>query len=281
MTTTQLIAIEEGKKHRERLSRIIDRAIKSSLSSNYPHTYIYSPPGLGKTYSVNKSLSTNNCLYFEVSGSVSMFAFGISLATIKWSFPNQKVIISVDDCDVLFKNEESINIMKNILSGNRVYSYQKNINAQLGNLSELQRAAVENFSTEHQMGFRVPCDNFIFIFTSNFKLPTDDEVSGSRSKGHSSRKIHLNAIRSRCNTMDFELNKIGHYGWLADVLINELNIQQKHKDEILEWLWKNWDNLNERSLRTIEKMAQSIINDPEEYKILWELDFLNDKEEWN
>jgi hypothetical protein len=170
--------------------------------------------------------------------------------------------------------------MKNVLSGSKVYAYQKNINSQLGNLSELQRAAVENFATDHQMGFRVPCENFVFIFTSNFKLPTDDEASKTRVKNISSRKTHLNAIRSRCNTLDLELSKIGHYGWLADVMLNDMNLQINHKEEILNWIWRNWDCLNERSIRTLEKMSQSIIDDPTNYTDLWEMDFLNDDSRW-
>jgi hypothetical protein len=90
----------------------------------------------------------------------------------------------------------------------------------------------------------------------------------------------LNAIRSRCNTLDLELTKIGHYGWLADVMLNDMNLQINHKEEILNWIWRNWDCLNERSIRTLEKMSQSIIDDPTNYTDLWEMDFLNDDSLW-
>jgi hypothetical protein len=272
-------SLKKGQLVRKRLLQVVERAINSSQDAAYPHTYIYSPPGLGKTHSVNTYLRENEILYFELSGAVSMFAFGVALATIRYKYPNEKIVISVDDCDGIFKTEENINIMKNILSGLRKFSYQKSVQGLLGNLSNIQQAAVEHFSSKERLGFEIPCENFIFVFTSNFRLPTDDEVISAREKGGNQniRKVHLNAIRSRCKTMDFELDKETHFGWIADVLLNE-NIQpelkEDQKNEILLWVFNNWKRMTERSIRTIEKMAQSIIDEPEDYLTIWDIDYL-------
>jgi hypothetical protein len=169
--------------------------------------------------------------------------------------------------------------MKNILSGFRKFSYQKSVQGLLGNLSDIQQAAVEYFTSKEKLGFEIPCENFIFVFTSNFRLPTDDEVITAREKGGNQniRKVHLNAIRSRCKTMDFELDKETHFGWIADVLLNE-NIQPdlsvEEKNEILLWVFNNWNKMTERSIRTIEKMAQSILDEPEDYLTIWDIDYL-------
>ncbi len=272
-------SLNKGKAVRKRLLQVVQRALSSSQDAAYPHTYIYSPPGLGKTHSVNNYLKKNNSLHFELSGAVSMFAFGVALATIRYNYPIEKIIISVDDCDGIFKSEENLNIMKNVLSGFRKFSYQKSIQGLLGNLTNMQEAAINHFSNDNQLGFQVPCENFIFIFTSNFKLPTDDEVIVAREKGgnKNTRKVHLNAIRSRCKTMDFDLDQETHFGWLADVLINE-NLQpelsQNQKSEILDWIFENWDQMTERSIRTLEKMAQSILDEPEDYLTIWDIDYL-------
>ncbi len=283
METIHLLAIEEGKTQRKRLVNCVDRAINSELGIAYPHTYIYSPPGLGKTYMVSKYLKEKDINYYEISGALSMYVFGINLATIKFRHPEEKVVIVVDDCDALFKNDESINIMKNVLAGNKCYTYQKNITSQMNQLTEFQSNAVSSFLIGDQIGFRVPTDNFVFIFTSNFKLPTDLEAFGANSnRAVSNRKLHLNAIRSRCNTVDFELNKIQHFGWIGDVVLNDFNeLNSNHKEEILIWLWMNWDRLNERSIRTIEKMMQIIDLNQGEYQSLWSIDFLNNSEIWN
>jgi hypothetical protein len=279
MKTTLELALKKGQLIRKRLLKVVERAISSSQDAAYPHTYIYSPPGLGKTHSVNKYLKDSNITHFELSGAISMFAFGVSLATIRFNYPTEKIIISVDDCDGIFKSEENLNIMKNVLSGFRSFSYQKSIQGLLGNLTNMQEAAIEHFSNDNQLGFQVPCENFIFIFTSNFKLPTDDEVRSAREKGgnKNTRKVHLNAIRSRCKTMDFDLDQETHFGWLCDVLLNE-NIQPEisndQKHEILNWIIVNWFEMTERSIRTLEKMAQSIVDEPEDYLTIWDIDYL-------
>ena len=39
-------------------------------------------------------------------------------------------------------------------------------------------------------------------------------------------------------------------------------------------MFSNWDNMNERSIRTVEKMAETMIEDPTGYKDSWEIDYL-------
>lgn len=280
MNEKQHTALKEGQAQRKRLTHIVNKAVKSSPCAAYPHTYIYSPPGLGKTFTVNQSLKGLDIPFFELSGAVSMFAFGVSLATIRFKMPkDQTIIVSVDDCDGILKNEENINIMKNVLSGKRIFAYEKSLQSQIGNLTELQQQAIQFHSTDDRMGFSVPTENIIFIFTSNFRLPDDDEVKEAREKGGNKNilKVHRNAIRSRCKTMDFDLTKEQHWGWMADVMLSsELNkcLEENDKYTILNWVWNNWEKMTERSIRTLEKMAETLIEEPEDYIISWEIDLL-------
>ena len=274
------IALEKGKAQRNRLVRIVRKTVNASPTATYPHTYIYSPPGLGKTHTVNQALKESGVNYVELSGAVSMFSFGVALAFFNFMAPKgTKTIISVDDCDGILKNEENINIMKNVLSGKRMFSYEKNLQSQIASLSGVQKDAYEFHTTDERMGFTVPTDNMIFIFTSNFRLPDDDEVKDAREKGGSRNvlKVHRNAIRSRCRTMDFDLDKSEHFGWMADVMLNEeLNpsLTDEGKQIVLDWVWDNWDSLTERSIRTLEKMAETMCEEPDDYKMSWEIDLL-------
>ena len=128
------------------------------------------------------------------------------------------------------------------------------------------------------MGFEVPTGNFIFIFTSNFKLPTDDDVKIAREKGLQKAVLlgHLNAIKSRCKPADFDLNDNEMWGWIADVTLNEdcVLLSKEDKMVLLDWMFSNWDNMNERSIRTVEKMAETMIEDPTGYRDSWEIDYL-------
>ena len=153
--------------------------------------------------------------------------------------------------------------------------------SQWSSLTQLQKDSVKFFQSEDKMGFLVPTDNLVFVFTSNFKLPFDDHVAQAREKGlgKSALLAHKNAIRSRCKTLDFDLSPAEHWGWIADVVLNteclsELEITQDEKKIILEFLWYNWNYLTERSIRLIEKMADVMKKCPETYKVVWEIDYL-------
>lgn len=276
---TQIQAIENGAAKRNRLKKLAEKAAKSSLDTSYPHTYIYSPPGLGKTFTINKALEDAGIEHYTISGNISMFSFGINLAVINHLIDKETpVVIVVDDCDEILKNAANINIMKNVLSGNKVYSYEKSLQSQWSNLSELQQKAIEAHSDDNRMGFEVPTDRFIFVFTSNFKLATDDEVRIARERGQQKAVLlgHLNAIRSRCKPADFELDDNEMWGWIADTILNEdcLSITDEEKIILLDWMYNNWDDMKERSIRTAEKMAECMIDDPTGYRDDWEIDYL-------
>jgi hypothetical protein len=279
LSRTQLQHIENGAAKRNRLKKLSEKASQANVDSKFPHTYIYSPPGLGKTFTVTKAVEEAGIENYVISGNQSMFAFGIQLAVINHFTPKeQSVVIIVDDCDEILKNAQNINIMKNVLSGNKVYSYEKSLQSQWNNLSDVQKQAIEAHSDDSKMGFNVPTDRFIFIFTSNFKLPTEDEVKSAREKQQAKAVLlgHLEAIRSRCRPADFELDDNEKWGWIADCILNEdcLDISEDDKIILLDWMYNNWDNMNERSIRTAEKMAETMIDDPTGYRDDWEIDYL-------
>jgi len=278
-TKKQEHLIEMGALKRNRLIQLANKAANATLDSKYRHTYIYSPPGLGKTFTVEKSVENTGVNFVTISGNISMFSFGIQLAVTNHIIPkDEQVVVIIDDCDEILKNEINVNIMKNVLSGKEVYAYEKSLQSQWNNLSDLQKESVEKHSSPARMGFLVPTDRFVFIFTSNFKLATDDEVKIAREKGQAraNMKAHHNAIRSRCKPADFELNDDEQWGWIADVILNEDCVELSDDDKIilLDWMYNNWDNMTERSIRTAEKMAEVISEDPTGYRDTWEIDYL-------
>jgi hypothetical protein len=283
--TEQCNALELGIRNRARLKQLVENISITKEVDKYPHLYFFSPPGLGKTFAVKNHLIRNKTNFIEVSGNVSMFAFGIQLAVINHLNPKKEsIVVFVDDCDEIFKTEPNCNTMKNVLDGERLFTYEKSLSSQWSNLSEIQKSAVEHFQGVGKMGFSVPTDNMVFVFTSNFKLPIDDDVRIAREKGQSKSTMlaHKNAIRSRCRVADFDLTWQEHWGWIADVIINtnclkRWKITRAAKYIILGFLWEEWDRLTERSIRLIEKMAVAMREQPESYRIVWELDYLKHK----
>jgi hypothetical protein len=279
---TQKEAIEKGSEIRKRFINQIDRFTKNKPGDKFTHGYIYSPPGIGKTFTIQQQLESGNINHIKITGNVSMYAFGIQLCVINYLNPNkEKVVVFVDDCDSLFSTEVNCNTMKNVLDGTKMFTYEKSLHSQWSNLSEIQKESVKHHQRDDRMGFEVPTDTLTFIFASNFKLPVDDDIKRVRNKS-TSRSIlmaHKNAIRSRCTVGDFDLSDAELWGWIADVTINTdcLNTYytcDEVKMEILNFLWDNWESLTERSIRLVEKMAVSAIEYPENYRIIWEIDFL-------
>lgn len=279
---SQMEALERGKVNRLRLKQLVAKISLVKEGDKYPHLYFFSPPGLGKTFTVKNHLNDSGIRYVQVSGNVSMFAFGIQLAVINYLNPNMEpFVIFVDDCDEILKNEQNCNTMKNVLDGSKVFTYEKSLSSQRNNLTDIQQDAIEHYQEEGKMGFTVPTDNLIFVFTSNFKLPVDDEVQSAREKGLSKSVLlsHRNAIRSRCRVSDFDLKSAEQWGWIADVVLNTnclecYQVSPMEKQIILDFVWYNWDYLTERSIRLVEKMADTMKGYPNNYKLLWELDYL-------
>jgi hypothetical protein len=279
-STKQKIAIEAGKIRRSSLVQAAAKFAKADISSNYPHSYIYSLGGLGKTYTVKKAVEQAKVPHSVITGNATAWGFALDLAII--NYQRKKGVpycIIVDDCDTLL-NDNFINTLKNMLEGEKVLNWTKNLNQSLFD-TEIKAEAYEYHRKE--VGFAVPCDEFVFIFTSNRKLPTFSEAQAAQAKGPTagnSRTINLNAIRTRCNTKDiiFSEENMEHWGWLADVVLNEGSvdntINKNQQVELLNFLWNNWDRLSDKDLRTVDKMAQIMAND-DEYLDTWENDYID------
>ena len=275
-------ALENGMKNRTRFLQLVEKIPHIKEEDKYPHKFVYGFPGIGKSYEISRQLEKSRVRYVMVTGNVSMFAFGIQLAVINFLNPQQeRVIVFCDDVDTLVATETSCNILKSALHGPKVFTYEKSLQSQWSNLSELQRESIKHHQEDGKMGFQVPTSSMSFLLVSNIQLPTDDEVRLAREKNKckSSLLAHKNAIRSRCMVQDFSLSNSELWGWISDVVLNtdcliQFELTEIEKYTILDFLWDNWELLTERSIRLIEKMAIIKKEYPDNYQTVWEIDFL-------
>jgi hypothetical protein len=285
LSSKQKTAIEAGLAKRNRLIRATKQAADlSNLDEESVHYYIYGPSGIGKTWWASKSVKESGVIHRTVSGNVSMFAFGIDLAVTKFMFPDQRVVVIVDDCDEILKDAKSINQMKELL-GNSKFTYNKRLHlASLGEEDSIPYMAVEKAMEGNGIGFSVDCSNFTFIITSNLRLAYDsdaDELAAKNGGIDTAKSIHfrhLAAIRGRCEVKDLEMTMEEKWGNLAYVTLEDdacqgCDIEQKHF--ILDYIWNNWANMKETSIRTVEKMARVFrLEGPENIKDAFDADFL-------
>lgn len=262
--------INDGRIQRDRFIALTDEIVQSSTDDNYPHLYIQSQPGLGKTHTIESAFKKHKITFHKISGSLSMFKFGVSLAVIAKDMKKTDMsYIYIDDCNELLKNEENINIMKNVLRDDKTYSYQKNMRNLMGSLDPVETAAVEKF-IKPGGGFVVPTKNFIFIITSNTKLPNTDEVRTMKDR-------HLNAIRDRVNVKDFSMKPTTMWGYITDIILASTiipkTVSQEIRVEACQFFYDNWESLNNRSIREVERMLQAYQKHPKNYKMIWETEF--------
>jgi hypothetical protein len=275
-------ALEKGRQNRTRFLQVVEKLPQIRNEDKYPHKFVFGFPGIGKSYEITKHLNESGTRYLMVTGNVSMFAFGVQLAVINFSNPSQeRLIVFCDDVDTLVSTEASCNQLKSALHGPKMFTYEKSLQSQWSNLSDLQREAIKYHQEDGKMGFQVPTSSMSFLLVSNIQLPTDDEVRLARekSKGKASLLAHKNAIRSRCMVQDFSLTNAELWGWIADVILNteclnQFNMTDDEKLVILNFLWDNWESLTERSIRLIEKMAIIKNEYPDTYEMVWGIDFL-------
>ena len=270
---TQQNAIRQGTAVRMQLQKTVDEALEREDAN----TYVYSLPGFGKTFTVIDGLFKRRMEHHIISGNTSMFAFCLRLAVIDSDTPKgEKITIVVDDCDEILKNEANINIIKSILEKPKMLHYEKSMAGQRSALNQKQINSIDEHANPNGLGFLVDCSNMKFIFTSNKKLPTKLDVE----KKPSALNNHLHAIRSRCFTEDFNHSWEVMWGWLVDIVltknvenVNKLTPEQKLV--MLDWMFTNWRNMKEASIRTCSKMALTMLASPKDFKTSWELSYLN------
>lgn len=278
-------AMQEGQALRELLQASAQEACNVGPDMKYRHTMITGDAGAGKSWSVMKAAQECGHTSFTIQGQASLFGMAQTLAVLKARNWDNPVVVVIDDCDFMFNDKDSINVMKNILDpAGGSFTYGKSININV--IPEgPKRDAMELFMSDTEQGFVIPLDNFHFVFTSNAQLPTNKSKKEllAKSKGMMTPKIekvdHLLAIRSRFNYRSINTNKDGMWGSIAHVLLHDgacPELSEQEKMFLLNWMWDKWEVMTETSVRTAEKMAEDLRKvGIEEVKDRWTYNFID------
>ena len=285
-STHQKDAINKGTLKRNALIRESKKAAArvagKSVREDYIDTILSGPTGIGKTFNIEKAIQELGLPYVTIRGNQSMFALGGDLMLLHSRMPEgSKLAIIIDDCDTMFSGKDNLNTLKGMTGkkGTRQFQYNKKVNEHM--FTEAQNFVMPHYQQEGMHGFSIPCDDFVFIFTTNFVLPAESDAQEALNSGVSAKANRLQdlaAIRSRFNVKDFHLDFDTNWGWIAEVALNDggLDMLENMEDKLilLDWMWNNWPNMTEHNIRTIEKMAYEMLDYPEEYRDNWEADFL-------
>jgi hypothetical protein len=244
---------------RERFE-ILDDMTRAVKKGDVRAMIVTGPPGVGKSFGVEKVLSKHDVFanvaqdeklkkYEVVKGAMS----AIGLYSKLYQYSDKKNILVFDDCDSVLLDDLSLNILKAALDTSKRRMIHWNTDSRL-----LRSEGVPN-SFEFKGGA---------IFITNIKF---DHVKSRKLKDH------LEALESRCHyldlTIDTEREKllriqqvITECGMLDDYELTDL-----HKLEVVDFVRANVTRLRELSLRTVLKIADLCVSMPDKWRAVAEV----------
>lgn len=223
---------------RDRFSMLTDMT-KAVRKGDVRAMIVSGPPGVGKSHGVEEVLDRYKMMqqlgakrnHEVIKGAMS--ALGLYAKLYKNADEGNVVVF--DDCDSIFADELSLNILKAALDSKKVRKIHWNTDS-------------------HKLRAEGIPDSFQFkanaIFITNLKF--------SKVKGK--LREHLEALESRCHYMDLTIDtdreKMLRIKQITkDGMLNEYKLEDETVDEIVDFIDINKKRLRELSLRTVLKIA--------------------------
>ncbi|MCH1455497.1 MAG: ATP-binding protein [Schleiferiaceae bacterium] len=209
------------------------------------------PPGVGKSHGVEEVLERYKTLeqlgarktHEVIKGAMS--PLGLYAALYKMQDAGNVVVF--DDCDSIFSDELSLNILKAALDSKKTRKIHWNTDS-------------------HKLRAEGIPDSFSFkasaIFITNLKF---DKVKGKLRE-------HLEALESRCHYMDLTIDTdrekmLRIRQVIQDGMLNEYKLSDEVKEDIIDFVDANKGRLRELSLRSVLKVADLAVAFPNNWEI--------------
>lgn len=256
--------VESDEEAMDRISarfQILDDMTKAAINSDIRAMIVSGPPGVGKSFGVETQLEkaslfdtlSNKKARFEVVKG-AMTALGLYAQLYKFSDPRNVLVF--DDCDSVFSDELSLNILKAALDSGKRRKIFWNSDSSL-----LRREGIPD-----SFDFK---GSVIFITNMNFASVKSKKIAD-----------HLEALQSRCHYLDLTINTerdkmLRIRGVHRDALKNDIDglftgygFTQGEDQMILDFMWENRTKMREISLRMALKLADLVKISPTNWKIL-------------
>ena len=198
------------------------------------------PPGVGKSHGVEKVLAKHDMIttlantqpkFVIVKGAMSPLGLYMKL----YNYSAKDNVVVFDDCDSIFQDELSLNILKAALDSKKTRKIFWNTDSR----------ALRSEGIPDQFEFKGSA-----VFITNLKF---EKVKGKLRE-------HLEALESRCHyidlTIDTDREKMLRIKQIvSDGMLDEYAFEDDTAEEILDFVSINKDRLRELSLRTVLKIA--------------------------
>ena len=254
----------EGETEEEAMERIsetflmLDRIVDASARGEIRGLVVSGPPGVGKSFGVEKQLETAN-MFRKIQGIKPKFEIvsgGVSPVGLyqKLFYNSSKEhVVVFDDCDGVLFEEESLSLFKAALnSGDR-------------------RRICWNKQSRTMDAKDIP-EAFDFHGSVIFLSNIDFDASIARESRISS---HLKAIMDRCHYLDLEIGSMRDRllrirQVIRDGMLEPYEFSEEQVQMLIKYVYDNHEYLRDVSLRMAKKIADWMKVDPSNWQAMTE-----------
>ena len=235
---------------------ILDEMAEAVATSKVRAMIVSGPPGIGKSYGVEKALEKQN-IFTDIAGDKRKFEMvkgamsAIGLYKKLYEFKDPGCVCCFDDCDAILYDDLALNLLKAALDTTPKRMLHWN--------TESRTLQAEGMPNHFEFSGGV-------IFITNVKF---DNVKSKKLQDH------LAALQSRCHYLDLTIDSMRDR-MLRIRQICGIGMLDKYKmpaglqEELIQFIYDHKHKLREISLRMVLKIADLWKMAPNKWKILAE-----------
>ena len=236
---------------------VLDEMSRACINGDIRAMIVSGPPGVGKSHGVETQMEKAS-MFDKLAGKKVRFQIvkgamtALGLYTQLYKYSDTKNVLIFDDCDSVFTDDLSLNILKAALDSGKTRRICWNSDSRL-----LRDEGIPN----------------TFNFNGSAIFITNLKFGNLKSK---KLQDHLEALQSRCHFLDLTIDgdrdkmlRIKQVHRDADGgLFKDYDFTEEQSQTVIDFMWDNHTKLREVSLRMCLKIADLVKISPNNWKNL-------------
>ena len=236
---------------------VLDEMSRAAINGDIRAMIVSGPPGVGKSYGVETQMERAS-MFDKLAGKKVRFQIvkgamtALGLYSQLYKYSDTKNVLIFDDCDSVFTDDLSLNILKAALDSGKTRRICWNSDSRL-----LREEGIPN----------------TFNFNGSAIFITNLKFGNLKSK---KLQDHLEALQSRCHFLDLTIDgdrdkmlRIKQVHRDADGgLFSDYDFTEEQSQIVIDFMWDNHTKLREVSLRMCLKIADLVKISPGNWKNL-------------